>query len=162
MGSDLPERGRELERERWGLSVGQLELDIFFFLWSLDEKKPHQRAVEREETQNLGGNIWKIGILGPPFLFLLLFFSLLQSLKFLSPGTWDLRIRVAKLPRRERESEPRPRRRRRHLPLTISSGRRRRRVSEATEPPSTAEVQTRVREKSNLKDLRISGVAYLD
>lgn len=133
-----------------------------FFLWSLDEKEPHQRAAEREQTKNLRENIWKIGILEPPFYLYFCFFSLLQSLKFLSPGIWDLRIRVAKLPRRERESEARPRRRRRHLPLTISSGRRRRRVSEATEAPSTAEVQTRVREKSNLKDLRIPGVAYLD
>lgn len=48
--------------------MGQLELDIFF-LGPLDEKKPHQRAAEREETQNLGGNIWKIGILEAHFYF---------------------------------------------------------------------------------------------
>lgn len=58
----------ERERERGGLAVGQLELDIFF-LGPLDEKKPHQRAAEREETQNLGGNIWKIGILEAHFYF---------------------------------------------------------------------------------------------
>lgn len=119
MGSDLRDRAgeRKREREACGGTAGSGHI----FSGPLDEKKPHQRAAEGGDSKlvrEIFGNLefWRHifyfcrkGRLKDPPLFLVsffCFFSLLQSLKFVSPGNWDLRIQAAQL--RERKSEPRP------------------------------------------------------